>query len=263
MRSASAAGRLAPLLGLALLGVAAFAVFVLAFLPARVVGHGVERLEGVALDNLAGTVWRGDGDIAVGGEPLGRLQWRFAPAALFTGALGLDWRLRHPDYQLEGGLRQGFGGTAASVSGTVAAVALNRLLGQYHIRLAGAFEIDEVALRSDAGRWRAHGALRWNGGRTTYRLSGQSYDVEFPPLAATLGTEGDEVRFQAFLDGEASEPALIDARLDVEGWLHISVTRRFTRLAGKPWPGAGGEDEVVVTVAEQVLDTSGAAKMAL
>lgn len=255
---------MAPVLWLALLGVVAFLAFVVALLPAGVVAPSVERVDGVGLSNLAGGAWRGEADVAWRGEPLGRLRWRFEPSALLTGALGLRWRLRHPDYRLEGGFRRGFAGTAASVRGNVASTALNRVLGKYHIRLGGAFDIDEVALRDDAGegRWAARGALRWSGGRTTYRLSGQSYDVDFPPLAATVRTVADEVRLQAFLSRDRAESPLIDARLDVDGWLHISVTRRFTRLAGKPWPGSGAEDDVVVTVAERVLRPARTAKMA-
>lgn len=251
-------------LAYASLGVAAFAVFALALLPASVLTRAVEGATPATLREVAGTVWRGASKLAIHGEDLGRLQWRFAPAALLSGAAGVTWRLRHADYRFEGELRQGFGGTSASATGVLGAAALRWVLAKYYIRFDGDFTFDRLALRvvrnaAGSAAWRAEGELRWSGGRTTYRLSGQSYDVEFPPLAADLRTTADGIRLRAFAEravaartGDRGEAPLLTARLDGEGWLHVGVTRRFTRLAGKPWPG-GGEDEVVVTVSERVL----------
>lgn len=249
-------GRLRVKLAYALFGVAAFTVFALALLPARVLTRAIAGASPATLRDVAGTVWRGTAELAVHGEDLGRLQWRFAPAALLSGAVGITWRLRHADYRFEGDLRQGFGGASASVTGVLAAAALHRTLAKYYIRLDGDFTFDRLALRvapsaPGGAAWRAEGELRWSGGRTTYRLSGQSYDVEFPPLDAELHTVADGIRLQA-TEAHGGAP-LLTARLDGEGWLHVGVTRRFTHLAGKPWPGGGGEDEVVVTVSERVL----------
>lgn len=249
-------GRLRVKLAYALFGVAAFAVFALALLPASVLTRAVESASPATMRDVSGTVWRGTAGLAVHGEDLGRLQWRFAPAALLAGAAGVTWRLRHADFRFDGDLRQGFGGASVSAKGVLAAAALRRTLAKYYIRLDGDFTFDRLAVRiapSAAGgaAWRAEGEFRWSGGRTTYRLSGQSYDVEFPPLHAELRTAADGIRLQAA--GAPGETPLLNARLDGEGWLHVGVTRRFTRLAGKPWPGGGGEDEVVVTVSERVL----------
>ena len=253
------------ILAYVLLGALAFAGFALALLPASVLTRAVEGASAATLRDVNGTVWRGSAELAVQGEDLGRLQWRFAPAALLSGAAGVRWRLRHADFRFAGDLRYGVGGVAASASGELGAAALRNTLAKYYIRIGGDFAFERLALRvvpngeDGAAAWRAEGELRWSGGRTTYRLSGQSYDVEFPPLAGELRTTADGIRLQAFARQGDGEAPLLTAWLDGEGWLHVSVTRRFTRLAGKPWPGSGGEDEVVVTVAERRLD---AAKMA-
>ena len=260
-----AAGRLRTVLAYALLGALAFAVFALALLPASVLTRAVEGASTATVRDVNGTVWSGGAELAIEGEDLGRLQWRFAPKALLAGAAGVNWRLRHADFRFEGHLRYGFGGMAASASGVLGAAALRNTLAKYYIRLGGDFAFERLELRMvpDTGdgipAWHAEGELRWSGGRTTYRLSGQSYDVEFPPLTGELRTTADGIRLRAFARHGAGEAPLLTARLDGEGWLHVSVTRRFTRLAGKPWPGSGGEDEVVVTVAELWLP---AAKMA-
>lgn len=256
-------------LAFALFGLLAFALFAVALLPAGLLARAVENTPAVALRDAAGTVWRGTAGLTVQGEDLGRAHWRFAPSALLTGALGITWRLRHENFRFAGEARWGTRAVSVSATGVLAAAALGRTLGKYHIRLGGDFTFDRLALRvvpqgADApDDWHAEGELRWSGGRTTYRLSGQSYDVEFPPLDAELRTTADSVRLQAFLrprDAGAAQPRhapLLEARLDGDGWLHVSVSRRFTRLAGKPWPGVG-EDDVVVTVSEQLL---GAGKM--
>ena len=253
------AGRLRGILAYALLGVLAFAAFALALLPASVLTRAAEGASAATLRDATGTVWSGSAELAVQGEDLGRLQWRFAPAALLSGAAGVNWRLRHADFRFAGHLRYGFGGASASTSGTLGAQALRNTLAKYYIRLGGDFAFERLDLRVAPGAddgtaaWRAEGELRWSGGRTTYRLSGQSYDVEFPPLWGELRTTAEGIHLRAFARQGAGEAPLLTARLDGEGWLHVGVTRRFTRLAGKPWPGSGGEDGMVVTVAERWL----------
>ena len=251
-------GRRRATLGFILLGLVAFAVFAAARVPATVLTNAAQRVDGVALREATGTIWRGAAALSVGGESLGRIDWRFAPAVLFSGALGVDWRLRHPDFQLEGDLGVGPRSAWVTASGAIDAVALNRLLGKYHIRLSGELTVDGWRVRRVEGEagdvLDAAGQLRWSGGRTSYRLSGQSHDVDFPPLAGELAAPDGEPRLAVFLRREPGAKPLLSARLDNDGWLHISVTRRFTRLAGKPWPGAGEDDDVVVTVSEQVLD---------
>lgn len=268
-RCARPTGGLRGKLVFGLFGLLAFAVFSVALLPAGLLARAVEDAQGVALRDVDGTVWRGAAGLTVQGEDLGRAQWRLDPSALLAGALGITWRLRHENFRFAGAARRGSRAFSASASGVLNAAALGRVLGKYHIRLGGDFTFDRLALRvvpqggEAPDHWHAEGDLRWSGGRTTYRLSGQSYDVEFPPLDAELRTTADSVRLQAFLQpdgagrGQSRRKPLLEARLDGDGWLHVSVTRRFTRLAGKPWPGVG-EDDVVVTVSEQLL---GAGKM--
>ena len=244
-------------LAFALLGALAFAVFVLVRLPASALEPLARRSGVVQLASPTGTVWRGDAGLSVNPVDLGRLRWRLTPGALLAFA-DVHWELRHPEFQLQGVARHAWRSASGRVTGVVDAVALNRALGKYHIRLGGKFPIDHLRLRvvpSDGATpsvWQASGQLRWTGGRTNYRLSGRSFEVDFPSLFAKLTTTSSELRFKAFLDPDGAGVPLLEARLDVDGWLHISVTRRFTRLAGKPWPGTRGDDEVVVTVAERV-----------
>lgn len=268
-RRARPVGGLRGKLAFGLFGLLAFAVFLVAMLPASLLAREFESAQGVALRDVEGTVWRGGAGIAVQGEDLGRVQWRFAPSALLAGALGISWRLRHEGFRFAGEARRGVRAISVSATGVLGAAALGGVLGKYHIHLGGDFTFDRFALRvvlqdgEAPAHWHAEGDLRWSGGRSTYRLSGLRYDVEFPPLDAELRTTADGMRLQAFLRPrneerpQARQAPLLEARLDGEGWLHISVTRRFTRLAGKPWPGVG-EDDVVVTVSEQL---PGAGKM--
>lgn len=243
-------------LGLAFVGLAAFAAFALWRVPATVLIPVAERLDGVALTEVAGTLWRGEAGLTVHGEDLGRLAWRFAPGKLLDGAVGAAWRLRNPDVRLLGDAAVAPGGFRLTAAGRVDAAAFNRALGKYHIRLGGELVVDDWLLERDwrDAAWVVDGALRWSGGRTNYRLSGLSRDVDFPPLFGTLETADGEPRLAVSLWPAPDVAPVLLARLDAQGWLHISVTRRFTRLAGNPWPGAGDDEDVVVTVAERLFD---------
>lgn len=81
---------------LAALGIAAYAAFLVATLPARFVAAQVESRHGNVLrvHEAHGTVWHGAArlDVAVGPAwlPVDSLAWRLAPAALLSGRLAFD-----------------------------------------------------------------------------------------------------------------------------------------------------------------------------
>jgi hypothetical protein len=66
---------------LSLIGVATFAVCLIALAPASLVRVLLHDAQPVVLSTPTGTLWRGQGDLTYAGTPLGRLQWSFAPMA--------------------------------------------------------------------------------------------------------------------------------------------------------------------------------------
>jgi general secretion pathway protein N len=76
---------------LAALGIVAYAVFLIALLPARLVTSRVALPPGVTLDSVEGSVWNGMAlvSFASGGAAasLGRVHWHWRPLALLSGRI--------------------------------------------------------------------------------------------------------------------------------------------------------------------------------
>lgn len=74
--------------GLAALGLAAYLVFLAAFLPARVVTSRLALPAGLSLASVEGTAWQGHARLsgpAMNPQAALELQWRWRPAALLSG----------------------------------------------------------------------------------------------------------------------------------------------------------------------------------
>ena len=240
-------------LWLGLVGVLALTTFVILRAPARLLEQFLNDAFPVTLSRSAGTIWNGEADIAARGHDLGRASWNFDPITLTQGAIGVRWQVSAPDLSLGGNAQASPSAKDVSIDGQINADFVNRVLSDYHIRLHGTFELDGIALTfADAPQPRAAaGTLSWTGGPTRYRLAGEIENVTLPPMQAVLSlNEEGHPQAETFT---ASVPApLIRVRLAPDGWLHIAVSRRFTVLAGRPWPGAGATDEMVVEVAERL-----------
>lgn len=234
-----------------LIGVLAFLGFALVLMPASVARLAANRVDGLAMRAVGGTLWDGQASLAYRGEGIGTLEWTFMPLGVLDGDVRVGWRLRDADLELSGIAALGLSDAHLSASGRVGAAAVNRVLGRYDIAIDGDFEATDVALVSDESV-RASGTIAWSGGRTFYRLSGQNYDTALPAMVAEVRTVDGEHTLDARLADDSAAP-LILARLKSTGWIEISLTRRFTTLAGKPWPIPGDDDAVVLTVEEQLF----------
>jgi len=79
----------------ALVGLAAYLVFLLATLPAAWPGYALERASGgaLALGETRGSVWKGRGALAVrsssGFRSVADIEWRCNPLSIFSGRLGV------------------------------------------------------------------------------------------------------------------------------------------------------------------------------
>lgn len=234
-----------------LIGVLAFLGFALVLMPASVARLATGRVEGLAMRAVGGTLWDGQASLAYRGERIGTLEWTLVPRGVLDGEVRVRWRLSDLDLDLSGIAARGFGHALLNVSGHVGAAPANRILGRYDIAIDGDFEATDVALASDESV-RASGAMVWSGGRTFYRLSGQNYDTALPAMVAEVRTVDGEHTLDVKLADDSAAP-LIRARLKSTGWIEVGLTRRFTTLAGKPWPIPGDDDAVVLTVEEQLF----------
>lgn len=240
-------------LWLGLAGALALVIFLVLRAPALLIERFLGDSLPISLSHSAGTVWSGKADIRIGGHDLGRASWIFDPASLLYGAIGARWQVAAANHSLRGTAHASLAETDISVEGHIDADLVNRLLSHYHIRLRGTFELDGIALTFGEGPHptAASGTLRWEGGTTRYRLAGEIENVTLPPMQAILSLNQDGEPQAETFTANVRAP-LIRARLDPDGWLHIAISRRFTILAGRPWPGTGPTDEMVVEVAERL-----------
>ena len=234
-----------------LFGVAALLLVGIAWMPARAVKLATDDIDGLMVGSTEGRLFSGEAEVWYRGVDLGRVAWTFRPGALLDFELCADWRIAHRDFTGSGTVA--LGADAADLTGeaSIDALAVNRLLAQYHISLGGTFEVQGLAIRHESQEFNAEGTLRWTGGRTTYRLSGQMHDVELPAMVATLASVDGEPVLEVVSVENAGR--LLSVRLDADGWAHIGVTARLTALAGNPWPHGRDEDAVVVTVSERLF----------
>ena len=169
-------------------------------MPASVVRLATERVEGLALPTVAGTVWAGQAHLVYRAQPIGDLAWTFRPGGLLAGEVRASWQLADPASNLGGIAVAAWSGVRLTASGRIGAATLNRLLGRYDIRVGGDLAVEDAALNASRGGVRLiAGNVAWSGGRTFYRLAGQSYDTVLPPMVATLATtehEGGNTRWK-------------------------------------------------------------------
>jgi hypothetical protein len=220
-------------------------------LVARVVAGADER---VRLLDAAGSAFDGSARLLVEGRDLGRLAWTASAAALGSGRLGADLVLTGPDLVVRGRASVG-ADRALTVEDLVARVGearLDAILRPYAIEPSGELRIGGPArLRVEAGRLTAaEGEGTWSGGPVRYRLGGQVFFADLPPLTATLATrDGVPV---AVVSDPAGAP-LLDASLRTDGWVDLRMRYRMAALAGFPWPDPPAPDTIVLELSEQVL----------
>jgi general secretion pathway protein N len=79
--------------GLALLGLAAYAIFLAALLPARVVTSRLVLPPGLSLEAVEGTVWNGRAHLSgrtINPHAVAELRWHWQPAALLSGRMAYE-----------------------------------------------------------------------------------------------------------------------------------------------------------------------------
>lgn len=189
------------LLGYGLLTLAAWAAFMLILFPApALLGLAAQRLPALQVRTVEGLALDGRvEDIRFNGLRLESLDWRFDPAALLQGRLGLRLAAREPQLNLDATVSVGPGRDlrVGDLRGRLSLPRAAELFRLPPLPLDGELELDLAELRVDAQRrpQAARGAARLLGARTTLGRSLElgAFRVELTTVEdGILGTVSDE-----------------------------------------------------------------------
>ena len=239
---------------IAALGAAAYAVFLVATMPASFVVAKMPRNEGVALDEARGTFWNGSARATIlASRPpvtLDRLAWRFAPSQLLAGRFAFDVEATDPRVSGRVRLSRGLDGRradgidvradAALASAVLPLVAPWRPAGTVTVKGSRLDWDERDTVRGDA-------ILEWQA--ASIALPGPralgSYRVELKgdggPMRATLTTLGgalalrgegtvapNALSFQGEARGQGPQAESVAPVLDLIGPRRPDGSRAFT-----------------------------------
>jgi len=152
--------------GFVLLGIVAYAAFLVVTVPARFVVRQLVLPPGVVLSNVDGTVWHGAAraDVtASGADAQVDLRWRFIPASLVSGRIAFAIEASGTGLEAHGTVARSFGGYEArgvELRADAARLsAVSPLLATW--RPQGALTLSAPALAFDEGRARGSARAEW------------------------------------------------------------------------------------------------------
>lgn len=191
---------------LALLGLAAYALFLVAQMPASFAVARWHRDDAVALTDVEGTIWHGAAranlKLPLGTLPLDRLEWRLRPSALLSGQAAFDVQARAPGLQAKATMARTFSGNEArDVEASAEAALAARLVPLAGtLRPQGALRVGAPRLAWDANGLRGEATATWSGAQVSFpepRALG-SYRAVFTgtggPMQVVLSTDEGALR---------------------------------------------------------------------
>ncbi len=247
-----------------LVGVALFCAFAIAFLPASMVQGALQQAPDTRLNQPAGSLWSGQGELQVREQRLGWLQWQFQPLSLLQ--LKPTYALRLGD--LQANLGYSMSGLHIDLQGELPVSVLQPTLDQHQLVIGGRLNAQSLIFELDPNNpWSTlsgNGSLDWTGGPVSYFIANDQNHAILPPLRLNLvepSTDPISGRWQLQAEvynqtqtGEDAEPkyALMTLALNPQGLVKVSITKRLTQLVGSPWPGSDPDHATILEV-EQPL----------
>jgi Type II secretion system (T2SS), protein N len=238
---------------LSLIGVATFAVCLIALAPASLVTLLLRDAHPLSLATPTGTFWRGSGELAYAGMALGRLRWSFAPLLVLSGQVGFDITLDGRLLKMTGRAGSSAGAANAQLQGEVDAALLAEPLARYDITLPGSLTVRHIELTYAYGRRlpAVRGDLKWSGGAVSYRLAGRDHRIALPVLVGFLDSSSGQPEMTVY-QADDKTPLML-ARVTEDGLATVGITKQFTKLLGEPWPGSEPDHAVVLEVGEKLF----------
>lgn len=236
-----------------LVGLLVILILGIALAPASLVRRALDPVPQADLLQPRGTIWQGQGNLLVQGNPLGTARWSLRPLSLLTLSPTADWQLDQTLADVRGDVEWSAGKVGVNANGNVQADAFNGALNAYQIFLTGVFELKDVHLQATPAARRldaADGEIMWSGGRVRFALAGLLYEETLPPMVARLSND-PAPNATVFAQGDPTP--LMHISEGIPGFIKIGITKRFTELVRRPWPGNDPAHRVVVQVEEQIL----------
>ena len=225
-----------------------------AFAPAGLISRNVNALNtDVALLDPRGTVWNGQANVIAGGNPIGQIAWQLSPWSLLLLNPSADWQLNGPSVELNGDV-SGFSQVQTRTNGELDLGLFSPLFNRYDMAIPGTITLHGVEIGIDVNSQfvnAADGYIEWSGGQVRYILSGILSESFLPKMRANLSVAEQKPTAEVFAEGEPIR--LMQAQVADNGFVKIGITKMFTKLLNRPWPGSDPDHAVVLEVEEQLL----------
>ncbi|MGI9327687.1 MAG: type II secretion system protein N [Pseudomonadales bacterium] len=236
-----------------LVGIVVIIALLIYMAPATLLKQPLATVPDIDVQQLRGTLWQGQGLLAVAQTPLGDLHWRAQPTALLSGRMAASYQLAGSNLALTGEVAVATKSVNASTNGEVQAALINQLLADYELSMSGALEPEAVSVELVEQRVTAlNGQIHWAGGIVSYALEGRQATQQLPPMRADLSLDEADLPLATIYSDGVNFPVLT-LRLMDSGFVKVSLTRRFTQIVGMPWPGSEPDHAVVLEVEQQVF----------
>ena len=198
----------------AALGIASFAVAIVATLPASLIVRNADWRSGVG-----GTVWNGEVGVAGGS----RIEWRFAPLRSLTSlGFAVDWTATGPDTDLGGQAILSPGGVRIDrASGSADTSLLEAVQPGLPFTCDAAVQVDLPRLSTVAGSAMAEGRIAIDPGSCATRPGGVA--TATPAMLLTAEHVGRETRIRLVPEGQRRR-TLVDATLGDDATLRLTMT---------------------------------------
>ena len=235
-------------------GILVFVVSAIVLAPAGLVSRSLENFtHDLALVEPRGTIWEGQGVLISAGESVGQLNWQLQPWSLLLLDPTATWQLRSTALDLQGSIT-GTTELNVNVTGDIDLVAFEPLFNRYDLAIPGRVSVDDVVLGLDTqSRQLTHadGRLLWSGGQVRYVLSGILSESTLPQMYAQLSTTNQHPTADIYAQGEPIR--LMQAQITPDGFIKIGISKMFTKVLNRPWPGSDPDHAIVLEVEEQLL----------
>ena len=232
---------------LVIFGVLLFLTFTVAFAPAGIVTRLIPSSATTLLEP-EGSLWHGQAKLYHQGHGLGTLSWRLHPTSLLLLNPRVDWRLT----------QRGLTASATTIGVTTPNFVVNGdldmhliapLLARYDLSVPGTVTFNGVSGRLDPQErtlTELAGQALWSGGPIEYVLSGQRSKSVLPAMEVILNAPAS-----ATVRALGARVPMMEIAFTAQGSVAIGLTKMFTKLLGRSWPGRDPDHTIVLVVEEQ------------